>query len=290
MKEVFDGRVGGTGFSSDDTNGSGGVGNGNVAGGFGEQALNGLRRERDPHARADEADDAGPLSRLLRDGGGEAGATAGGHHFVKERGADVAGEKHERVGAELGEAEGAFGEIVGDDGDKRVGPDEMGVYAWVFVAAADEAEAGGAGGDGLENGAGCHFVKTEIDAREFAAEGANDFREVAEHERGSGGDGELALFAGGCAANRLEGKARFGEEGAGAVPEEFAGWGETGGAGGAFEEAAIQAGFENLDVAREGWLRDVEPERGAAEVELFGDGHEVAEMAEFCTGSAANGG
>jgi hypothetical protein len=79
----------------------------------------------------------------------------------------------------------------------------------------------------------------------------------------------------------LEGELRFGEDGAGAVAEEFASGGEAGGAGGAFEEAAVEAGFEDLNVAGERRLGDVEAESGAAEVEFFGDGEKVAEVAEF---------
>lgn len=193
----------------------------------------------------------------------------------------MAGEKDERMGAELGEADGAFGEVVGDDGDERVGPGEVSSDVGIFIAAADEAEVGGAGGDRLEDGAGGHFVEAEIDVGELAAEGADDLREATEHEGRGGGDGELALFSGGGAADGLEGEIRFGEDGAGAVAEEFASGGEAGGAGGAFEEAAVEAGFEDLNVAGERRLGDVEAESGAAEVEFFGDGEKVAEVAEF---------
>ena len=284
LQKVFDGRVGGTGFAADDADGGGGVGNGDVAGGFGEQALNGQGSERDAHARANEADDTGPLAGLLRDGRREAGAAADGHHFVVERWADVAGEEDEWMGAELGKAEWALGEVVGDDGDEWVGPGEVGVDVGVFVATADEAEVGGASGDGLEDGAGGHFVKAEFDAGVFAVEGADDFGEIAEHEGRGGSDGELAYFTVGGAADGLEGQVGFGEDGAGAIAQEFAGRGKAGGAGGAFEQAAVEAGFENLNVSGKGWLGDVEAEGGAAKVEFFGDGEEVAEMAEFDPG------
>lgn len=79
----------------------------------------------------------------------------------------------------------------------------------------------------------------------------------------------------------MEGEIRFGEDGAGAVAEEFAGGGEARGAGGAFEEAAVETGFEDLNMPREGWLGDVEAEGGAAEVEFLGNGEKVAEVAEF---------
>ena len=193
----------------------------------------------------------------------------------------MAGEEDEGMGAELGEADGAFGKVIGDDGDEWVGPGEMGVDVGVLVAAADEAEVGCAGGDRLEDGAGGHFVEAEIDVGELAAEGANDLREDAQHEGRGRRDGELALFSGGGAADGLERQAGFGEDGTGAIAEEFAGGGEAGGAGGAFEEAAVEPGFEDLNVAGEGWLGDVKAKGGAAEVELLGDGEKVAEVAEF---------
>lgn len=243
--------------------------------------MNRLGGERDAHAGADETDDAGPLAGLLGDGGREAGAAADGHYFVVERGADVAGEEDEGVVTELGQAKWAFGEIVGDDGDQRVGPGEVGVDVGVFIATADEAEVSGAGGDRLENGAGGHFMEAEFEVRIFAAKDADDFREITQHERWGGGDGELAFFAVGGTADGLEGQACFGEERASAVAEQFAGGGEARGAGGALEEAAVETGFEKLDVAGERGLGDVKAEGGSAEVELFGNGDEVAQVTEF---------
>jgi hypothetical protein len=91
----------------------------------------------------------------------------------------------------------------------------------------------------------------------------------------------LAFFSGCGTADGLEGEVGFGEERASAVAEEFAGGGEAGGAGGAFEEVAVETGFEKLNVAGERGLGEVKAEGGPAEVELLGDGDEVSKVAEL---------
>jgi hypothetical protein len=68
---------------------------------------------------------------------------------------------------------------------------------------------------------------------------------------------------------------------AGAIEEDFAGGGEFDRARGSEEERVAEDLFELADLLREWGLREVKAIRGAAEVEFFGDGDEVAEMAEF---------
>jgi hypothetical protein len=111
---------------------------------------------------------------------------------------------------------------------------------------------------------------------------------LAEHggERGEhgGADEPDAQEAGLAAADA----AGFGEvlldvlEGAaGALEEDLSGAGEADGAGGASEEGVAEELLELADLLGEGWLGEVEALGGATEVELFGDGYEVTEVAEF---------
>ena len=67
----------------------------------------------------------------------------------------------------------------------------------------------------------------------------------------------------------------------GALEEDFAGGCELDCARCAEEERVAEDLFELADLLREWGLSEVESAGGASEVELFGDGDEVAEMAEF---------
>lgn len=68
---------------------------------------------------------------------------------------------------------------------------------------------------------------------------------------------------------------------AGAFGEELSGEGEPDTARGAIEEAMSDDLFETADLLAEGRLGDAEALRCPAEMEGFGDGQEVAEVAEF---------
>jgi hypothetical protein len=68
---------------------------------------------------------------------------------------------------------------------------------------------------------------------------------------------------------------------AGAFGEELAGEGQLDAAGGAVEETVAEELFEAFDLLAERGLGDSEAFGGAAEVQRFGDGQEVAEVAEL---------
>jgi hypothetical protein len=49
----------------------------------------------------------------------------------------------------------------------------------------------------------------------------------------------------------------------------------------AVEQADFQVAFERLDLLGERRTRDMQPLRRATEVQLFGDGHEVAQLPQL---------
>jgi hypothetical protein len=82
-------------------------------------------------------------------------------------------------------------------------------------------------------------------------------------------------------AQLLEGLVVEGEQLAGADQEALALEGERDPAGGPAEQADAQLPLEAADVAAERLLGHVQAGGGAAEVELLGDRHEVAEQAQI---------
>lgn len=107
--------------------------------------------------------------------------------------------------------------------------------------------------------------------------------------RGSGfGFGSEALGGRRSAfAGAIDGAFDLREGGAGVLEEAFAGGEEGHAARGAEEETHAELVFEAFDLAREGRLRDAEALGGAADVPLFGDGDEVAELREAHAGGVA---
>ena len=47
------------------------------------------------------------------------------------------------------------------------------------------------------------------------------------------------------------------------------------------EQACTEVTFQGLDLLRQRWSGNAQPRRGPAEVEFLGDGHEVAQLAQF---------
>jgi hypothetical protein len=82
------------------------------------------------------------------------------------------------------------------------------------------------------------------------------------------------------AVQLLEGLVVEGEQLAGAHQQPLAVGGERDPAGGAGEQAHAELAFEAGDVAAEGLLGHIQPGGGAGEVQLLGDGYEVAQQAQ----------
>jgi hypothetical protein len=78
----------------------------------------------------------------------------------------------------------------------------------------------------------------------------------------------------------LKGLVVEGEQLAGPHQQSLALGGERDPAGGADEQPDAELPLQPADVAAERLLRHVQPGRGASEMQLFGDGHEVAQQAQ----------
>jgi hypothetical protein len=105
--------------------------------------------------------------------------------------------------------------------------------------------------------------------------------EGREHGRADESDAEESDFAAADTAGFVEVFLDFAESTACALEEDFSSAGETDGARGPCEERVAKDVFELADLLREGRLGKVQALGSATEVKLFGDGYEVAEMAEF---------
>jgi hypothetical protein len=124
-------------------------------------------------------------------------------------------------------------------------------------------------------------MKLKVDFGELTAVEAEHGRERREHGAADEADAQEADFSAANAAGFVEVFLDVAKGAAGAVEEDFAGAGEADGAGGSGEERVADDVFELTDLLRERWLGEVKTLGGSAEVQLFGDGYKVAEMAEF---------
>lgn len=127
-------------------------------------------------------------------------------------------------------------------------------------------------------------MQVQTDARVGLAVGAEHRREGREHGRADKADVERADFAAAYTAGLVEVALDVAEGAAGALEEGLAGGCECYGTRGAEEERVAEKLFEATDLLRERRLGEVETLGGAAEVELFGYGDEVAEVAELDLG------
>ena len=101
-------------------------------------------------------------------------------------------------------------------------------------------------------------------------------------------DGEGAL-ARRHVADPAAGGVRCRKQGARVLEQGLAGRGEAGGPVVAFEELHLQVAFQRADLARQHGLRDVQRLRGTAEVQVLGDGGEVAHLAQVQVHGASLG-
>jgi hypothetical protein len=74
------------------------------------------------------------------------------------------------------------------------------------------------------------------------------------------------------------------EDGPRMLEERAARVGQSDAVAGSDEERDAELALELADLLRERWLSDVQPRGRPSEVQLLGDGDEVAEMAEFREG------
>jgi hypothetical protein len=124
-------------------------------------------------------------------------------------------------------------------------------------------------------------VQVEADARVGLAVGAKDGGQRGEHAGADEADVKGADFSAADAARLVEVALDVAEGAAGALEQLVAGVGEGYGAGGSEEEGMAEEIFEAANLLRERRLREMEALSGAAEVKLFRDGDEVAEVTKL---------
>jgi hypothetical protein len=125
------------------------------------------------------------------------------------------------------------------------------------------------------------FMKVKTHAGVGGAILTEDGGQGGEHGRADEADVEGADFSAANAAGLFDVAMDIAEGALGAFEEVLAGGGEADGARGAVEERVAKDLFELADLLGERRLGEVETLGGTAEVQLFGDGDEVAEVAEL---------
>jgi len=230
-----------------------------------------------------------PRRRLLHDARVEAGGAAPRDDVVVEPRRVSAREKDERLRGEGAEGDAGLARDpmrARHGGDHRIGVNELHVEQSVRVRrhAVKQSEVDAPVAKSVGLGVGVHLEERDPDVRQVHAEEAEHF---GQHARVGGGFDEAdaqasdlsacRAFGGALGTCRLrEREARFGEKGA---PRR----GERHTARDALEQRRADLALEVADLTGKRRLCDMEPRRRSAEVELFGDGDEVPEMAEFHT-------
>ena len=122
-----------------------------------------------------------------------------------------------------------------------------------------------------------HFLQVEVHGRERLAKGEHGSRDDR-HEWCRGGETDLQLtdLALLGAAHYIHRLAHLRERLAGFLEEQPAGVGKRYVAVGALEQAHPELVFQRLNLLTERRLGDAQQLRGAAEMQLFGNGYEVA--------------
>jgi hypothetical protein len=238
----------------------------------------------DSQACADEAEDGEPLRGLLDDARAEAFFDAGSDALLVGVGAGGGGEEDEGLVAELAGGDGLFARervTGGDHRDQGLGEEDFDCDAGGGAAVAEKAGVESLVGEQFEDPGGVGLVELQMDLGEAAAVLAEHGGQRGEHGGADEPDAEEADLAAADAAGLVEVLLDVAESAAGALEEDLAGAGEADGAGGASEEGVAEDILELADLLGEGWLGEVEALGGATEVELFGDGYEVAQVAEF---------
>ena len=147
---------------------------------------------------------------------------------------------------------------------------------------ADEAHVEPILGQGGDLVSGKHFVQGQGDAGGLLPVVPQQAREHAgERHRVGEADAQLAHLAPGGAAGLLGGVAGVGENLPGVGEKALAGFGKGYPTAVALEQGYPKLAFQGLDLLGQRRLADVQALGGPGEVELFGDGDEVAQMAQF---------
>jgi len=242
--------------------------------------------ESDAAAGGDKSEEGGEAGGAAEESGGEAGGLAGAADEVVAAGKGAFSQAEEGFFGEFGQAEGfAEGEavVIGQDGLEGNAVESGDGKFWSEFGAgiADESDIQPAGAERLDLFTGGEFENLDFEA---GLEGL-ELAEGGGEQRGEdGGDAADDERLGGWLEEGLHGL-----NGLDAAPDEIAGVGEesftrgseAGAMAIALEEFHAEFILEILDLAADGGLGDAEAGGGAAEIEFFSDGDEVAEVAQF---------
>ena len=242
------------------------------------------RGEGDTEAGGDQADHGRPLRGVLDDVGPESAFFAAGEGSVEGQRAHAAGEEDEGFGGEIADAERtSAGQrmAAGQDSDVAFLEDRCEVDGFGGVGIAEESKIDGAVQEGGDLRGGGEFAQAKFDLGIVAAVALDGGGKFGKHDGAGEADGEGAFFAAAEAADLREVVLNFFEGGAGAFGEQLAGQGEFDAAGGAIEETVAEHLFQALDLLAERGLGNSQALGGFAEVQGFGDGQEVAEVAKL---------
>ena len=154
---------------------------------------------------------------------------------------------------------------------------ELGVARWLSqkpdvqlaIAQRDDLRAGG------------QLAQLEANVRELCAKSANDARQREKHHRRGERNGQRSCFPASRASRRIGGAVEVGDDVASLLEQRFARRCELDAPVRPLEQLNSELGLESLDLQAQRRLRDAELPRRSTEVELFGDGDEVAEVAQF---------
>lgn len=219
---------------------------------------------------------------FLNDAGDEAGGGAESGEAIVEIGAERAGEEDEWLAAQGGERKlAAGGQRVGcrQDRHKRFFENHLGFKRSGGAGLAEESEVDLVSAQSILDGAGGHFAKGKLDRGIADAVFADGRGKARQEDGGRRGDAEMAGLAAGRAPRKFDGAVNLRKDAAGFVEQGDARFRQAGFAA-ALKELAAEAGFEFLDLLGERRLGDADALGGASEVELFGYGEEVAELAK----------
>lgn len=255
-------------------------------GGFWGWGGDGFGDDADAGTGLDIAEDGINEAWGMADSGIETGGGGGGHDGVVGAGAFAAREDDDRFAGELVPGEGGSSGpavVAGQGGaESFLAEDEMlEREGLVGEDRAGEADREPPVGDHFPDPLGGAFFEVNGHPRVAAAVFGEDPPEERAGGRADIAEPEFAFFAGGGAPDAAEGLFETFEKDAGFLEKHGAGGGEAGGPPVAVDEADAEVGLKLLDGAAQGGLGDAEASGGAGETEVFGDGLEIAQVAEI---------
>ncbi len=240
------------------------------------------RCDGDSEACTYEAENRQPLRSFLDDAGAEAVLLAERDGLLEGAIACRGGEEDEGLVAEAGGGDGVAGcerMMGGEDGHEGFGEERLDVQLGGGAAVAQEASVEGALDEPLHHHGGVGLVELELYVGELPAITAEHGGQCCEHAGADEADAKGADLAAADAACLFEVLLYVAEGAAGALEEDEACAGELDGARGADEESVAEDLLELANLLGEGRLGEVQALGCAAEVQLLGDGDEVAQVA-----------